>query len=414
MAMAHNSLLAQIESLGRERKARLDAASDETSARLDELSQRASAASPTVASNRITAAIGGLYLNDEYSDVVFQVKVSTEPSAPGGLLPDEDAKVVTFPGHKAVLAAGSSTFRRLLFGDEGKGLSKESSTYDDRGRLCIRINDCAPPVFSLLLQGLYSSRVDVTMDNFQAVLTAATTYNVVNASEACESFLVDGLTISTAWSMFIRSASLGMDATWGMEFICNNFQELVTQAAFLDISEKQLCLLLQDDTLVAPNEVDLFKQVVKWGEAELKRRVAAAGSEVPDLAGVLSPVVRHIRFPLMKLEHLSSVVAPSNVLTGEQLLQCFTYVSISDASTRAGLPMPFSSKARPARKRYIPVKKRAPVSPSTTLTRAPLSLAAALSTSPIVRAAGHNWTCAACTFENAGGRRCEMCDSARP
>jgi hypothetical protein len=129
-------------------------------------------------------------------------------------------------------------------------------------------------VFSLLLQGLYSSKVDVTMENFQDVLKAATTYNVPYAQDACESFLVEGLTISTAWAMFGRAPSLGMDPKWGLEFICNNFQELVTQSAFLEVSSKQLAAILQDDTLVAPNEAELFKQVCMsqshWIEVECR------------------------------------------------------------------------------------------------------------------------------------------------
>jgi len=61
----------------------------------------------------------------------------------------------------------------------------------------------------------------------------------------------------------------------------------------------------------------------------------------------VAPYLKHVRFPLMDMSDLASVVGPSKLLEESDLLACFSYVSVPSDDLRALLPKPnFKTEVR--------------------------------------------------------------------
>jgi hypothetical protein len=102
--------------------------------------------------------------------------------------------------------------------------------------------------------------------------------------------------------------------------------------------------LLEDDEL-GIDEWPLFQAVLRWGKAECKRLEKKSDSG-DDLKAVLADLLPHIRFPTMELEDIAAHVATSGILTQDQLLDLFKYVSISDEKEKANTTVCFNPKPR--------------------------------------------------------------------
>jgi hypothetical protein len=65
----------------------------------------------------------------------------------------------------------------------------------------------------------------------------------------------------------------------------------------------------------------------EWGRAECKRNGLDAGSD--NMKNVLSDIIPHIRFPVMKMSSLSDING-MNLLTPDQMLKLFTWVNSAE------------------------------------------------------------------------------------
>jgi len=124
------------------------------------------------------------------------------------------------------------------------------------------------------------------------------------------------------------------DEEFGLSFIEANIEEIVQQDGWLRLPQGRLATILKSDHL-AIEEIELFKALLKWGEAEVKRK-----EEKVELKVVLKDLLPLIHFPVMELAHVAAVVAPTNVLEQPQLVGLFSYVSVPDEKIRALLPNP--------------------------------------------------------------------------
>jgi len=125
------------------------------------------------------------------------------------------------------------------------------------------------------------------------------------------------------------------DEEFGLKFIEDNAGEVLSSDAFSRLSKDRLTVILKDDKL-AVDEIDVFKALQKWGEAELKRSQV----EGADLKSVLKDLLKLIRFPTMEINQIATVVAPSGVLEQTALVGLFSYVSVTDEKVRSLLPDP--------------------------------------------------------------------------
>jgi hypothetical protein len=122
------------------------------------------------------------------------------------------------------------------------------------------------------------------------------------------------------------------------------------------------------------DEFPLFQAVLRWGKAECKRQEKKTDRLVlyvavhlqcltrvcrvvlcccvlhvcsgDDLRAVMADLLPLIRFPTMELENIAAHVATSQMLTQDQLLDLFKFVSIADEKEKSNTTSQFNTKPR--------------------------------------------------------------------
>jgi len=114
-----------------------------------------------------------------------------------------------------------------------------------------------------------------------------------------------------------------------LSFIDKNAKKVFESKAFLKATKKDLQGLLARDGL-AIKEIDLFNCILKWAGGQLKSEDPAARKEF------LKELIPMIRFPLMQVAELASVVVPTGLLEMQQQLDLFQYVTAREAKKKSG------------------------------------------------------------------------------
>ncbi|CAB4032379.1 BTB POZ domain-containing 6-like [Paramuricea clavata] len=104
------------------------------------------------------------------------------------------------------------------------------------------------------------------------------------------------------------------------DFIDLNTSEAVVSDGFCDINQATLVELVKREPLNV-EEVDLFKAVLKWSEAECSRKGIEANAK--NKRAAMGNAIYQIRFASMTLQDLAQNASQSGVLTPEEILLFF-------------------------------------------------------------------------------------------
>jgi hypothetical protein len=174
-------------------------------------------------------------------------------------------------------------------------------------------------------------------------MALARRYQVDKLQVLCADFLTNDLSIDNALNMYVVAPDLVSDPDFGIDFIAENMEDLLETEGFVALPVDRLIRLLQSDKLEV-EEVLLFKAVQKWAVAELKRQ--GKSTDISDVRGILANILPLIRFPTMEMEHIASVVAPSQLLGEQQLLELFTYNSVTEERQKEKIRIAFPTQPR--------------------------------------------------------------------
>jgi hypothetical protein len=271
--------------------------------------------------------------NEKYSDVAFLV--------------GKDAK--RFPAHRFILAAASPVFEVMCYPPIASGSipggPSESKQTDSgsKGALEIKIPSVKPETFEALLKCVYTDKVEVEASNLNDLIAVAKRYQVEKMQVLCAEFLEADVSVDNACELFQIAPDMLGDASFVMEFIQENTEDVLDSAGFLTLTKPRLLALLENDQL-AIDEVGLFQATLKWAKAEAKRKDKSDKAE--DLQKILEDVLPLIRFPCMEVSEIAGVVSTTGLLSQDHLLQLFQYVSISDEKERERFTIAFPTKPR--------------------------------------------------------------------
>lgn len=144
----------------------------------------------------------------------------------------------------------------------------------------IEIKDISCRAFDLLLQYAYKGKVQVTDDNAQPLLYAASILQMDHVCRSCESFLTHYLTVDNCLSVrqFAEMHNC-VDLMRSIDqFVRDRFLELRTKEDFLQIGLKYLSELVDSPDLFVKSEDQVFEAVVSWLEEDLEERAEYAFS----------------------------------------------------------------------------------------------------------------------------------------
>ncbi|XP_005657722.1 BTB/POZ domain-containing protein 3 isoform X1 [Phacochoerus africanus] len=255
-----------------------------------------------------------MFNNDLMADVHFVV------GPPGG--------TQRLPGHKYVLAVGSSVFHAMFYGE----LAEDKDE--------IRIPDVDPAAFLAMLKYIYCDEIDLAADTVLATLYAAKKYIVPHLARACVNFLETSLSAKNACVLLSQSCLFEEpDLTQRCWEVIDAQAELALKSeGFCDIDFQTLESILRRETLNA-KEIVVFEAALNWAEVECQRQDLALSIE--NKRKVLGKALYLIRIPTMALDDFANGAAQSGVLTLNETNDIFLWY------TAAKKPeLQFVSKAR--------------------------------------------------------------------
>ncbi|KAF1394523.1 hypothetical protein PFLUV_G00001200 [Perca fluviatilis] len=244
-----------------------------------------------------------MFNNEMMADVHFVV------GPPGG--------TQRVPGHKYVLAVGSSVFHAMFYGE----LAEDQEE--------IRIPDVEPPSFLAMLKYIYCDEIDLCADTVLATLYAAKKYIVPHLARACVNFLETSLSAKNACVLLSQSCLFEEpDLTQRCWEVIDAQAELALRSeGFCDIDAQTLESILRRETLNA-KEMVVFEAALSWAEAECQRRDLAPTIENKRLA--LGKAIYLIRVPTMLLEDFANGAAQSGVLTLNETNDIFLWYTAAN------------------------------------------------------------------------------------
>ncbi|KAL3078030.1 hypothetical protein niasHT_036913 [Heterodera trifolii] len=247
------------------------------------------------------------------------------------LVGDGDAKEL-LPSHQLILKNASDVFEAMFLFDANKEQGENTSA----NCLVVEIPDVEPAAFKVMLSFIYADDLSgLNGDNAMAVIYAAKKYNIPD--------LVDRslqIPISELRNVFFAYAQARLfeleDFSFNcLRYICQNAAQLFESADFLQIDQKILCNLLDNDRLLFSDEFEILKIALRWADQKCRQNGIECSSE--NRRAVLGPALYKIRLPNILVELFSIFVVPSGLLTEKEMLGIYQFNSHPNLY-RCGVP----------------------------------------------------------------------------
>ncbi|XP_074599560.1 BTB/POZ domain-containing protein 6-B-like [Brevipalpus obovatus] len=262
-------------------------------------------------------------LNEDVADVHF-------------LVTKDDKKVYErVPAHKFILAAGSCVFKAMFYG-----------SLSNPGHNEIHLSDIEYSALLNLLKYLYLDEADISPSNLVATLYAAKKYQVVNLEKVCVNYL--SWSLSSENVLLVLSQAILFDEKYLVERCWSKIEENITdviEASTFESTDYNTLVLLLERNGLALKEIDLFKAVIRWAEAECKRR------DIPNtpnnLRLALGDALYLIRFPTMSGQDFLEVCS-LGLLKDIERTSVFSFFAYNtkEGSTSDNLKPIFSNQPR--------------------------------------------------------------------
>ena len=177
----------------------------------------------------------------------------------------------------------------------------------------VNLSDTDVEILEEFLRFLYSDECYLTEDNAMLVMYLAKKYIVPSLVDKCVEFLERIFTEENIFTFLLEAVQMDEkkleSKCW--DFIELNTRVVVQSVAFTNISQVTLAELLKRESLNV-EEVDLFKAVVEWSEAEcLRKEIEVNATNKRDVIG---DAIYQIRFTSMTLQEFGEASSQSCVL----------------------------------------------------------------------------------------------------
>ena len=215
--------------------------------------------------------------------------------------------------HKYVLATSSAVFYAMFYGE----LAEKNS---------VHLSDTNEEGLQEFLRFLYTDECNLSTDNAVFVLYLAKKYIVPSLAQKCIEFLEANLRVENAVTVLQQAIQFDEN---NLEKKCWDLIDLktgdvVASDAFVDVNEATLAELLKRESLNV-EEVDLFKSVLKWSEAECSRKGIESNSK--NKRAVIGNAIYQIRFASMTPQEFAQNASQSGILTPEEVILFYDNIS---------------------------------------------------------------------------------------
>ncbi|XP_016059235.1 PREDICTED: kelch-like protein 3 [Miniopterus natalensis] len=198
------------------------------------------------------------------------------------------AEDVEIEAHRVVLAACSPYFCAMFTGDMSESKAKKIEIKDVDGR-----------TLSKLIDYIYTAEIEVTEENVQVLLPAASLLQLMDVRQNCCDFLQSQLHPTNclgirAFADVHTCTDLLQQANAYAE---QHFPEVMLGEEFLSLSLDQVCNLISSDKLTVSSEEKVFEAVISWINYEKETRLE-----------YMAKLMEHVRLPLLPRDYLVQTV----------------------------------------------------------------------------------------------------------
>lgn len=213
-----------------------------------------------------------------------------------GTLCDITVKVghINFPAHKVVLSCASPYFHAMFT----SGLREESAGF-------VELHDLDPHSVSLLLDFIYTSKIEILEENVQRLLPSSNVLQLQTVCDACCDFLREQLDPCNALGILVFADTHGCQDlvnTTSM-YVLKTFLHISQMEEFLSLSYERVKFFLSSDSLVVGEEENVYSALMKWMKHDLANRKIH-----------LSELLGCVRLPLLRRDFLMLTVEPEDII----------------------------------------------------------------------------------------------------
>lgn len=200
--------------------------------------------------------------------------------------------------HRVVMASCSDYFKVMLTGQ-----MKESR----EGQ--VDLKGITAKGLKVVVDFAYTGVLQLTVENVEEVLSAATHLQVTDAVELCSKYIENSITIENCVDVLNLAEMYSLASTnqVAKDFMLGNFEIVAKSNQYKKLTHTQLATLLAENGLMVTSEFQLFKLVLKW----INQNPAQRNQVVAEL-------MQHIRLPLLTGEELVERVSTVSLMRNNQ------------------------------------------------------------------------------------------------
>jgi len=241
-----------------------------------------------------------------------------------------------FKCNGTVLAVISSVFRDILFNQ-----AQQRKAHAENRCAEVELPNITPIGFSALVRFAFSQDPEISPETVVEVIHAASQFRVHLLHKLAVdylSFILKGYSADYLVIYLEQATRLGLRfvVSQCMNSLCAGGPKYFMESKqFTEFPAEFISLLLSCDELPI-QEQDIWKCVLRWANVQAKLKSKK-------LVDVLKLVYHRVRFPLMTTKYFSAEVVPTGVLTQQETLDLFCYLTYPEGKPQTA---PFSSKPR--------------------------------------------------------------------
>ncbi|XP_039668719.1 kelch-like protein 3 isoform X4 [Perca fluviatilis] len=195
---------------------------------------------------------------------------------------------VEVPAHRVVLASCSPYFYAMFTGD-----MSESKAHQ------VEIREVDGQTLRKLVDYIYTAEIEVTEENVQVLLPAASLLQLMDVRQVCCEFLQSQLHPTNCLGIRafadVHTCTQLLDQSHA--YAEQHFTEVVQGEEFMGLSLQQVCSLISSDKLTVSTEEKVFEAMISW----IKHDKPARLEYMPKL-------MEHVRLPLLSRDYLVQIV----------------------------------------------------------------------------------------------------------